>query len=288
VKVFVCGAGGMLGQDVVRAATLANHEVVAFERLELDITDAAAVSALVDRENPQAVVNCAAYTNVDGAEDEPGEALRVNAEGARNVAAAAAEIGASVVYPSTDYVFDGTKPEPYVESDEPSPLSSYGRTKLAGELATREANPSHHVVRSSWLFGEGGRNFVETMLELGREQGQVVVVRDQVGSPTWTLHLGEGLVRMLDSRAFGVHHMAAAGECSWYDFAREIFARASVDCHVLSCTTEELGRPAPRPAYSVLRSERAEAITLPDWRVGLEGYLAERAATDPLQEPEHA
>jgi dTDP-4-dehydrorhamnose reductase len=278
----------MLGQDVVRVGTLANHEVVAFERLELDVTDAAAVSEAVHREGPQAVVNCAAYTNVDGAEDEPDEALRVNAEGARNIAAAAAEVGASVVHPSTDYVFDGTKPEPYLESDEPSPLSSYGRSKLAGEQATRAANPSHHVVRSSWLFGAGGRNFVETMLELGREQGQVVVVRDQVGSPTWTLHLAEGLVRLLDSRAFGLHHMAAGGECTWYDFAREIFARASVDCHVLSCTTEELGRPAPRPAYSVLRSERAEAITLPEWRVGLEGYLAERATTDPLQEPEHA
>lgn len=288
MKLLICGAGGMLGQDVVRAATLANHEVVALERSELDITDAAAVSEAVLRESPQAVVNCAAYTDVDRAEEEPNEALCVNADGAGNVAGAAAEVGAIVLYPSTDYVFDGTKDEPYVESDEPAPLSSYGRSKLAGELATREANPRHHVVRSSWLFGAGGRNFVETMLDLGREQDQVVVVRDQVGSPSWTVHLGDALVRLLDSTAFGVHHMAADGECSWYEFAREIFARAGVDCQVMSCTAAELARPAPRPSYSLLRSERDLTIALPDWRAGLEGYLAERATTDPLRQPERA
>jgi dTDP-4-dehydrorhamnose reductase len=276
MKILVCGAGGMLGRDVVRAAETANHEVVGLPRGDLDVTDAEAVAAAVSSAAPGAVVNCAAYTNVDGAEEAPEEAMRVNAEAARHVAAAAAEAGAAVVYPSTDYVFDGRRDAPYVESDEPGPLSSYGRSKLAGERETASANPRAFVVRTSWLFGTGGRNFVETMLTLGREQGQVVVVRDQVGSPTYTGHLAEGIVRLLDSRAYAVHHMSGGGECSWYEFAVEIFDQAGVDCRVLSCTTEEFPRPAPRPAHSVLESEWDGAIELPHWREGLRAYLAER------------
>ena len=203
-------------------------------------------------------------------------ALRANAVGAGNVAAAAAEVGAPVLHPSTDYVFDGSKPQAYVESDEPHPLSAYGRTKLAGEAAVAAANPRHHVVRSSWLFGTEGRNFVEAMLSLAAEQGQVVVVRDQVGSPTYTGHLAAGLVRLLDWQVYGLRHMAGAGQCSWYEFALEIFEQAGVECHVLSCTTEEFPRPAPRPAHSVLATELDGAIELPHWREGLRSYLAER------------
>jgi dTDP-4-dehydrorhamnose reductase len=277
MKVLVCGAGGMLGQDVVRVARSANHEVVALPRAELDVTDSAAVENAVAAARPAAVVNCAAYTDVDGAEEEHEEALRVNAAGAANVAAAAARARASVVYPSTDYVFDGTQGEPYVESDEPAPLSSYGRSKLSGEEQTATANERHYVVRSSWLFGTGGRNFVETMLSLAHDHGEVVVVRDQVGSPTYTGHLAEGLVRLLDSHAFGLHHMASSGSCSWYEFALEIFDRAGVECRVLSCTTDDFPRPAPRPAYSVLGSDWGEdGIRLPSWTEGLDAYLAER------------
>jgi dTDP-4-dehydrorhamnose reductase len=276
MKIILFGAGGMLGRDVVRAAEAANHEVVPVPHAEVDITDAPAVDLSVKGAAPAVVVNCAAYTDVDGAEAEEGEALRVNAEGARNVASAAAAAGATVVYPSTDYVFDGAKPEPYAESDEPRPLSAYGRSKLAGEVETAVGNPRHHVVRSSWLFGTGGRNFVETMLSLARERGQVVVVRDQVGSPTYAGHLAAGLVQLLDSHAYGLRHMAGAGDCSWYEFALEIFKQAGVECHVLSCTTDEFPRPAPRPAHSVLTSELDGAIELPHWREGLRSYLAER------------
>ena len=173
--------------------------------------------------------------------------MAVNGDGAGNVAAAAAERGASVVYVSSDYVFDGAKGEPYVETDQPAPLSAYGRTKLAGEEATTAANKRHFVVRSSWLFGIGGGNFVETMLRLAADHGEVLVVRDQVGSPTYTWHLAYGLVRLIEGVEFGIHHMAAAGSCSWYEFAREIFEQAKVECKVLSATTEMLGRPAPRP-----------------------------------------
>jgi dTDP-4-dehydrorhamnose reductase len=279
MRILVFGAGGMLGTDVVVAARGANHEVVALSRADLDVTDRDAVAAAVAEAAPAAVVNCAAFTNVDAAEEDEAEASRVNAEGARNVAEAAAVVGAAVLYPSTDYVFDGAKSEPYVESDAPRPLSAYGRSKFAGEHETAAANPRHYVVRSAWLFGTGGPNFVDTMLTIGSAQGQVLVVRDQIGSPTFTGHLASALVRVLDTHAFGLHHMAGAGECSWYELALEIFSQSGIDCRVLSCTTEELGRPAPRPPYSALGSELEGPIELPEWREGLRAYLAERAVT---------
>lgn len=267
----------MLGQDVQRVAARLNHEVAALDRNALDITDAAAVDRAFRREPPDAVINCAAFTDVDGAEEAREAALELNGEAAGIVAAAAAEHGAAVLYPSTDYVFDGTSQQPYVESDPVDPQSSYGASKLAGEVATAEANPRHFVVRTSWLYGAGGRNFVETMLEIGERDRQVVVVRDQVGAPTWTGHLAEGLLRMLDTDAYGLHHMTAADSCSWYDFAVAIFEEAQVECTVLSTTTAELARPAPRPAYSVLATRWADAISLPGWRAGLTAYLEERA-----------
>jgi dTDP-4-dehydrorhamnose reductase len=204
--------------------------------------------------------------------------MAVNGAGSGNVAAAAATVGASVVYVSSDYVFDGAKGSPYVEADQPAPLSAYGRTKLAGEEATAAANKRHFIVRSSWLFGIGGSNFVETMLRLAVDHGEVLVVRDQVGSPTYTWHLAYGIVRLIEGIEFGTHHMAAAGQCSWYEFAREIFEQAKVECKVLSATTEMLGRPAPRPPFSALASQREHAIRLPSWQDGLAGYLAQRQA----------
>jgi dTDP-4-dehydrorhamnose reductase len=260
VRTIVTGAGGMLGQDVARLSG-----GVALARAELDVTDRAAVKEAIGPND--LVLNCAAWTDVDGAEEHEAEATRVNGEGARNVAEAAG----TVLYVSSDYVFDGRKGEPYVETDPVAPLSAYGRSKLAGERATAEANPRHFVVRSSWLFGTGGRNFVETMLGLGPE---VRVVDDQVGCPTFTGHLAEALVRLAGTEDYGVHHMAAAGSCSWFEFAREIFARAGADTRVSPCATEEFPRPAPRPAYSVMESARGHR--LPHWREGLEAYLGVR------------
>ncbi len=276
MKVLVTGAAGMLGRDVMLAAGNAGHDVVGFGHAELDITDAAAVGKKFDLERPDVVLNCAAWTDVDGSEEAEEAAFAVNGTGAGNVAAAAAALGASVVYVSSDYVFDGAKGAPYVETDQPAPLSAYGRTKLAGEEATAAANKRHFIVRSSWLFGIGGGNFVETMLRLASMQNEVLVVRDQVGSPTYTWHLAYGLVRLIEGIEFGIHHMSAAGHCSWYDFAREIFEQAEVECKVLSGTTEMMGRPAPRPAYSALVTQRRHAIELPTWQDGLAGYLAQR------------
>jgi dTDP-4-dehydrorhamnose reductase len=211
------------------------------------------------------VLHAAAWTDVDGAESDPAGAERVNVEGTRNVAA----VGAPVVYFSTDYVFDGTKREPYVESDEPRPLSVYARTKLEGEREVRGG----WIVRSSWLFGWTGTNFVRTMLRLAEERDEVSVVADQVGCPTYVGHLAEATREVLGLPG-GIWHLSAEGECSWAEFARAIFEEAGVDCRVREITTEELGRPAPRPSYSVLRSERDGAPRLPHWRDGLRACVA--------------
>jgi dTDP-4-dehydrorhamnose reductase len=267
----------MLGRDVTRAAAAVNHEPIPLGHDELDICDAEAVEAAVIQHNPGAVINCAAWTDVDGAESHFEEAMAANATGAGHVAAAAAALQVPVIHPSSDYVFDGSNPEGYVESDETGPLSAYGKSKLAGEREVVAANPRHFVVRASWLFGVNGRNFVDTMLGLADTQDEVVVVRDQVGCPTFTGHLAEGLVRLLDGEDYGVHHMAGGGRCSWYEFAVEIFAQAGVECRVLSATSDMLDRPAPRPAFSVLDTEREHPILLPDWHEGLRDYLAERA-----------
>jgi dTDP-4-dehydrorhamnose reductase len=209
-------------------------------------------------------LHAAAWTDVDGAEGDPDGAARVNVDGTRNVVA----LGAPVVYFSTDYVFDGRKGEPYVESDEPKPLSVYGRTKLEGEWEVREG----WIVRSSWLFGSTGTNFVRTMLRLGAEQGEVAVVGDQRGSPTYVGHLAEGTRKLIELPQ-GTWHFAAEGECTWAEFAEAIFEEAGVQCRVRRISTAELGRPAPRPGNSVLRSERPEAPKLPHWREGLRACL---------------
>jgi dTDP-4-dehydrorhamnose reductase len=250
----------MLGQDA------APHADVALTRAQLDITDRDAVRDAISDQD--VVINCAAWTDVDGAEEHEDEALRVNSEGARNVAEAAG----AVLYVSSDYVFDGTKREPYVASDPVNPVSAYGRTKLAGERATAEANPRHFIARSSWLFGAGGKNFVETILRLAGEQDPLRVVNDQVGSPTFTGHLAPALVALARTEDYGIHHVSAAGSCSWFEFAREILERSGSDTRVEPCTTEEFPRPAKRPAYSVLGGGPG----LPSWRDGLDAYLGVR------------
>ena len=268
----------MLGQDLVEACVGRGQEVFALSRAALDVTDEAACEDVMAHLHPDAVVNCAAWTDVDGAEADEAGAMRVNELGAGNVAAAAGRHGSRVAYVSSDYVFDGSKRTPYVESDLPGPLSAYGRSKAAGETATAFANDRHMVVRSSWLFGTRGGNFVETMLRLAREQPEVVVVSDQVGTPTYTRHLAAAVAELIETDQYGIHHVAAAGQCSWFDYAQEIFDIEDVECRVMAGTTELLGRPASRPAYSVLGSERHGAPVLPEWHDGLRQYLRERAS----------
>ena len=275
----ITGAAGMLGQDLVAAVQAAGHDAVALSRQALDITDAGAVAdALGGEARVDVVVNCAAWTDVDGAERSPDEAQAVNGVGAGNVARSAATSSAWTIHISSDYVFDGAKRSPYVESDEVGPLSSYGRSKLAGERAVAAAAPTRHtIVRSSWLFGAGGPCFPATILRLAAERPELKVVDDQVGCPTFTGHLATALVDVgaRTARPVGLLHLAGAGRCSWYEFAQEVVAGAEVTCEVQPCSTDEMPRPAARPAYSVLGSERGDdAPVLPHWRQGLSEYMA--------------
>jgi dTDP-4-dehydrorhamnose reductase len=254
-RVVVTGAGGQLGAALLESFP----EARGFTRADWDVTMPASFEA-------DLVLHAAAWTDVDGAEASPQDAAAVNVGGTQHVA----ELGAPLVYYSSDYVFDGTKRQPYVESDAPSPQSAYGRTKLLGEAAAGEGA---WIVRSSWLFGWTSTNFVRTMLRLGADRDEVSVVDDQRGCPTYVGHLAAA-TRALVELPRGIWHLAADGECTWAEFAEAIFEEAGLDCRVRRITTAELGRPAPRPAYSVLRSERPDAPRLPHWREGLRACLA--------------
>jgi dTDP-4-dehydrorhamnose reductase len=256
-RVVVTGSGGQLGTALLEAFPGA----LGLTRDDWDVTFPPPPLGDLD-----VLLHAAAWTDVDGAEADPQSAAAVNVGGTQH----AAELGVPLVYYSTDYVFDGRKREPYVESDGPNPLSAYARTKLHGEAA---AGDDAWIVRSSWLFGPIGHNFVRTMLRLGRERDEVAVVDDQRGCPTYVDHLAAA-TRELVELPYGVWHVAADGDCTWAEFAEAIFEEAGVDCRVRRITTAELGRPAPRPAYSVLRSERPEAPRLPHWREGLRECLA--------------
>ena len=256
---LVTGAGGQLGRAL--AEEFARDSVVAVTREAWDVT----LPPPPGLEPGSLVLHAAAWTDVDGAEDDPQGAAAVNVGGTANVAA----LGAPLVYYSTDYVFDGSKHEPYVESDGANPQSAYGRSKLHGEAAAGERA---WIVRSSWLFGPTGHNFVRTMLRLAAERDEVSVVDDQRGSPTYVGHLAAA-TRQVVHLPYGVYHVAADGDATWADFAEAIFEEAELDTSVRRIATADLGRPAPRPAYSVLRSEKG-APALPDWREGLRDCIA--------------
>jgi dTDP-4-dehydrorhamnose reductase len=260
--VLITGAGGQLG----RALSETFPEATALDRAAWDVS-LPAPEQVTKRHlgGPALVLHAAAWTDVDGAEDDPQEAAAVNVGGTQNAAA----LGAPLVYFSTDYVFDGDKREPYVESDAPNPLGAYGRTKLHGEAAAGERA---WIVRSSWLYGPTGHNFVRTMLRLGRERDELAVVDDQRGCPTYVGHLAAAMPAVV-ALPYGVYHVAASGEATWADFAEAIFEEAGLDTRVRRITTAEFGARAPRPAYSVLRSEQG-APALPHWRDGLRECLA--------------
>jgi dTDP-4-dehydrorhamnose reductase len=283
MKLLITGAHGMLGHDVRRVGERAGHELILVDLPELDITDERAVVAFYERERPEATVNCAAWTDVDGAETHREAAHSVNADGAGKLARAAAHIGSPLLHISTDYVFDGVapldadgRPRPYLESDPTGPRSVYGETKLAGERQVLAASPGHTVVRTAWLYGLDGPNFAATMLRLAGEREAVQVVDDQTGSPTWSGHLAPAVLGLLERRVGGLVHLTGAGSVSWNGFAKEIFRQAGVGCRVEPATTAEMARPAPRPAWSAMESEREDILPMPDWRDGLAGYLAAR------------
>ncbi|MFE6236715.1 dTDP-4-dehydrorhamnose reductase [Cellulosimicrobium sp. NPDC057862] len=273
---LVTGAAGMLGTDVV-AGLGSDVEVVALGRDDLDILSAPACRDIL--RPGDVLVNCAAWTDVDGAETHEAEAFAVNAVGAANLATAAAAVGARMVHVSTDYVFDGSADEPYVEGAPIRPVSAYGRTKAAGEWAVRSASPDHLVVRTAWLYGAAGQSFPGTIARLLRERGAVSVVDDQVGQPTWTVDVADVVAALVDSRApGGTYHATSSGSCTWYEFARAVALEVGTDAAAVSPTTSEaFVRPAPRPAYSVLSHgalERAGVVPIGDWRTRWEAAAA--------------
>lgn len=280
MRVFVTGARGMLGTDACEVLG-EDHEVAGVDIDDFDITDGPDVAKAIAAWAPDVVMHLAAYTKVDDAEDEKDEAFNCNAVGTMNVAKASSDAGARLVYVSTDYVFDGTKGSPYVETDRAAPVNFYGLTKLFGERYASTLNPRHLIVRASWLFGPNGRNFVDTILERARAGQALRVVDDQRGCPTYTYHLARGLKGAVETGMEGILHMTNAGDTTWYEFARAALEMAGVEAEIEPVGSASYVTKAKRPANSVLASvvmKQAGLEPLPDWREGLRHHLGRRAA----------
>jgi dTDP-4-dehydrorhamnose reductase len=278
MRVLVLGAGGQLGRELTGLRGHA-HEIIGLTRAGCDIAEPGAASRALQQHRPDAVINCAAWTKVDAAETQPDDAYRANAEGPRLLAQACRSQGALLCHVSTDYVFDGTATAPILEDAPTNPLGVYGASKFAGEQAIRHAAPEHQIVRTSWLHGQDGPNFVLTMLRLGAEHAELKVVADQRGAPTWTGHLAPALLRLLERGTPGTYHLTNSGETTWCDFARTIMQTARLSARVEPTTTAEYGAPAPRPAYSVLDNAAWRSLgepPLPPWNEGLRAYLRAR------------
>lgn len=278
MRVLVTGAGGMLGYAVPPVLE-ANHQVIALTRKDCDLCDEDTVREIFLHHRPDAVVHLAAFTNVDGCELEPEKAKAGNETTTLNVAKSAKSVGAALVYISTDYVFDGQSRRPYREVDRPNPISVYGLTKLAGEKIVQETLDRYFIVRTSWLFGPNGKNFVSTILQLASEKPEIKVVNDQQGSPTYTSHLAQKLAELITTSEYGIYHITGSGSCTWYEFAKTIVDSTGFSgLKVMPVTTQEFERPAPRPAYSVLANQHLASLgmfPLPHWKDGLESYLGE-------------
>ena len=270
--ILVVGANGMLGQDLM---SLLGEGARGVDIDEIDITSLESTERILKTVKPLTVINCAAYTDVDGCETNVETAMQVNGEGVAHLAMVSREIGARLVHVSTDYVFDGGKGSPYVEDDAPCPLGIYGESKLAGEL-NAAFNPDHLIVRTQWLYGLHGKNFVETMLRLAKEKNELLVVNDQIGSPTWTVDLARAIMALLKTDQRGIYHAANSGFCSWNDFAQAIFEESGLRILVKGMTTDELNRPARRPLYSTLdcgKLLRDCGFQPQPWREALKAYL---------------
>jgi len=276
----------MLGRDLAALLRSSGTSTVALTRDELDIRDQEAVSEMVRQHRPALVINSAAMTNVDGCEFNEEEAFLVNAQGPENIARAAKSCGAFLVHVSTDYVFDGTKGSPYVEEDETNPLGVYGKSKAEGEARIADALPDRHcIVRTQWLFGPHGNNFVEAILKAAQLQDELKVVNDQWGCPTYTRDLARAIIDLCSIRPAGIVHATNSGETTWYGFAEALLQRAGLDrVKVVPISTEQLGRPAPRPAYSVLdnsRFRRLMGASLRNWEEALQDYFSVRETSTP-------
>ncbi|MGG3006522.1 dTDP-4-dehydrorhamnose reductase [Geobacillus stearothermophilus] len=276
MKVVVTGAKGQLGTDLVHLLADRGYEVYGYGREELDITNFDQVKQVISEVNPDVVIHAAAYTKVDLAESEPDKAFLINAYGTRNVAVVSEAVGAKLVYISTDYVFDGTATTPYNEFAPTNPLSVYGKSKLAGEQFVRDLHSKFFIVRTSWVYGKHGNNFVKTMLKLAQERDELMVVHDQIGCPTYTVDLANCILELIQTEKYGIYHVSNSGHCSWYEFAKAIFEEAGIEVKVNPCTTKDFSRPAPRPAYSVFAHMALKLngfSEMREWREALKEFI---------------
>lgn len=277
MKVLVTGINGQLGHDVMGELKKRGHEAVGVDIGEMDITDAGCVKRVMTQTAPEAVIHCSAYTAVDRAEEEVELCRRVNAEGTKNVAEVCAGLDCKLLYLSTDYIFSGEGERPWEPGDEPDPLNVYGLTKFEGEQEIKSRMDKYFIVRISWVFGVNGNNFIKTMLRLGRENGAVRVVDDQIGSPTYTYDLAVLLVDMIETEKYGEYHASNEGTCSWYEFAKEIFVAAGMnEVEVTPVSSEEFPAKAKRPKNSRMSKEKLVKNgfnKLPSWQDAVKRYV---------------
>jgi dTDP-4-dehydrorhamnose reductase len=276
IKVLITGAQGQLGQELAIHLKQEPFEVFGYGRERFDITNQAQVNQVVDEIKPDIIVHCAAYTKVDDAEKEQDLAFLINAIGTRNIAISSEKYGSKLVYFSTDYVFNGEENKPYTEFDNTNPLGVYGKSKLAGEHFVRDFHSKFFIVRTSWVFGKYGNNFVKTMLRLGQEKEQISVVNDPIGCPTYTLDLAKFIIQLIQTEKYGIYHVSNSGNCSWYEFAKEIFRISGLPTSVVPITTEQFPRPAPRPKYSVFEHLALRLNGFPElrkWEDALADFL---------------
>ncbi|SHH34104.1 dTDP-4-dehydrorhamnose reductase [Tepidibacter thalassicus] len=277
MKILVTGANGQLGIDVVNNLS-EKYEVIGLDAKDLDITNIDNVINTVKRIRPDIIINSAAYTNVDECEENIDLAYKVNGLGARNLAISSLENNSRILHISTDFVFDGEKNEPYIEFDKPNPLSIYGKSKLVGENFVKDICPRYYILRTAWLYGKNGNNFVKTMLKLSENNKTLRVVDDQIGTPTYTMDLVKVIEMIIKNDAYGTYHVSNDGSCSWNEFAKKIFEFGNIDIGVLPITTQELNRPAQRPKYSVMRNYMLEIdfnYFIRNWEDALIEYFME-------------
>ena len=280
MRVLVTGARGMLGTDLVRILEEKGHEVFATDVEELDITKIDFLRKMIENICPDAVINCAAYTDVDKAEEEPEKAFLVNGLGVQNLALVCRELDIDLCHISTDYVFDGTKDGPYTPDDPPNPINTYGKSKLAGEKYIQELLKKFYIIRTSWLYGKYGKNFVYTVLDLAKKQKEFRVVDDQIGSPTWTVTLARVIADIVETKKYGIYHVTDETErgISWYQFAKKIVKLSCLDAEIIPIKTKKSPQSAKRPKNSVLDTTMVESVLnedLPSWDESLQMFLSE-------------
>lgn len=278
MKILLTGCKGQLGLELIKQFNSCEgvYTIIETDIHNLDITDQKQVLELVEAEKPECIINCAAYTNVDGCESNEIAAFKANFIGAQNLSASAYRVGAKIVQISTDYVFNGESNRPMREYDSMNPQSCYGKSKALGEKIVAETNPKHYILRTAWLYGEGN-NFVRTMLKLSKEKDEISVVDDQIGSPTSTVDLTRCIINLIHTESYGIYHATCEGYCSWYDFAKKIFELKGINIRVNKTTTDQLDRPAKRPKYSVLENFTLKLLGLNsfrNWEESLKEYLA--------------